>query len=671
MKSIHPITQCLAPCLPLLAVGSLAAATFHVSPGGNDSQPGTPEAPFATLGKARDALREAGGGTAVLHGGVYQMNEPLVLTPADSGSNYLAAEGEKPVVTSAREITGWKMADANTPNVTQQAKGKIFAADVPQGWRFHFLYVDGMPATRSRSVNNDRWRDWGSAFTFGTPAPEGQTITFENKDLLRGLPSNGDVELSVILFQFGVLGAGVMTNFDPATGTGVWNSKQGCLSGGRPNETAFRFENALSLIDEPGEWAVDSAAGKVYLWPKQGQDPTKLRVTAPAANELVRLQGDDAARSYVKGVVFEGITFTCTDRLPEDQWPDSWPIRQWENPGAMILMEGVEDCAVRNCRLLNSGAYGVSLLRHALRNEVSGCEIGWTGSGGVQLFGFGGGFRDENRFNIVHRNYIHHQGTAIYWHSPNVQIFGSGDNEVTDNFLAYSAYNNVSITGLTWDQLNNPGAANTPHWQRPLWNPHAVDASTYPPEVLSILKTGKPYFTQQNYRELAIHARNNRVARNIAFECHTKLEEGGALYTWCPGKGNQFLDNVIYKSHALPGSSVLSLDDRSEYLTVAGNVIWCVGKAGCGSIGVRDHELGNSFIANIRSDDNYGDNRYCEGEPGHEKFDALYQRLKAQVDKQGGWPGKPDLPAMIEALKANPDHYELTPEQIRELKTIM
>ena len=34
-------------------------------------------------------------------------------------------------------------------------------------------------------------------------------------------------------------------------------------------------------------------------------------------------------------------------------------------------------------------------------------------------------------------------------------------------------------------------------------------------------------------------------------------------------------------------------------------------------------------------------------------------------------PGKPDLPAMIEALQANPDHYELTPEQLRDLKTVM
>ena len=131
------------------------------------------------------------------------------------------------------------MADANTPNVIQEAKDRIFAADVPKGCRFHFLYVDGMPTTRSRSVNHDRWRDWGRAFTFGKPSPEGQTITFENKDLLRDLPSNGDVELSVILFQFGVLGAGVMTNFDADNGTGVWNSKQGYLSDGRFEKTAF------------------------------------------------------------------------------------------------------------------------------------------------------------------------------------------------------------------------------------------------------------------------------------------------------------------------------------------------------------------------------------------------------------------------------------------------
>jgi dihydroxyacid dehydratase/phosphogluconate dehydratase len=127
----------------------------------------------------------------------------------------------------------------------------------------------------------------------------------------------------------------------------------------------------------------------------------------------------------------------------------------------------------------------------------------------------------------------------------------------------------------------------------------------------------------------------------------------------------------VYKGHGLPGSSILSLDDRSEYFTLAGNVVWCVGRAGAGTIGVRDQELGNIFIVNIRSENQYGDDRHCEGEPGHEKFDALYQRIKQEVDKAGGWPGNPDLPAMIERLKTDKNHYELTPEQIRTMKKIM
>lgn len=645
----------------ILCTSAALASEVHVSPNGSDANPGTAASPFATLTKARDVLRGAGGGTAVLHGGTYQMTETLVLTPADSGTRYVAAKDEEPILTSAREIKGWKPADPTTPGMVAAAHGKVLVAEVSKGWRFHFLYIDGLPATRSRSVNHDRWRDWGRAFRFDEPGANGQRVTFEDKNLIRNLPSNGDVEMCAILAQFGVMGGGVMRDFDPANGTATWHSKQLPLQMFRPEETAFRLENALALIDEPGEWAVDSAAGRVYYWPKPEENLATAKVTAPTLNSLIRVLGDDAARNYVKNVSFEGITMVCTDRLPEDEWPDHWSFRQWENPDAMIFMEGIEDCAVRNCRLFYSGSYGVTFYRHALRNEVSACEIGWTGSGGVQLFGFGAGFRDENRGNVVRRNYMHHQGSAIYWHSPNVQIFGSGSNWIEDNFLAYSAYNNVSIVGVNFEDLNR--------FDQPKDN--NIDVSTYPPDVLAVLKSGKPYFTRENFRDLVIHSGNNRVARNIAFECHTKLEEGGALYAWCPGKGNQFLENVVYKGHGLPGSSILSLDDRAEYFTLAGNVVWCVGRAGAGTIGVRDQELGNIFIANVRSENQYGDDRLCEGEPGHEKFDALYQRIKQDVDKAGGWPGNPDLPAMIERLKSDKNHYELTPEQIRKMKKIM
>jgi hypothetical protein len=669
--------------LAMTLAWSASAAEFHVAPNGADTNPGTAAKPFATLEKARDTIRGQGG-EVVIHGGTYAPAQAFVLTPPDSGTaekpvRYVAAKGETPIFTSAREITGWKVADAATTGIAEPAKGKVWAADVPKGWRFHFLYLDGVAATRSRSVNTEAWRQWGRGFSFAPATPTGQLVSFQDKALLKNLPSNGDVEMCAIIYQFGVMGGGVMTDFDPEKGTGVWHSQQ--LNLHRPNkarrarEVNFRLENALPFIDEPGEWAVDSAAGKVYYWPRAGEEMNKLKTSAPVLTELIRIQGDDAKKTYVHHVVFEGLTLTCTDRLPEDQWPDTWPVRQWENPGAMIFMEGVEDCAIRNCRLYRSGAYGVTLLRHALRNEVSGCEIGWTGSGGVQLFGFGAGFRDENQKNIVRRNYIHDQGCSIYWHSPNIQIFGSGGNLVEYNFLALSAYNNISITGVYWPDLNNWELAARGRTAMITDNTtvFAVDFGTYPADVLAQIKAGKPYFNEGNYRDLAVHSRNNQIRRNIAMECCSRLEEGGSIYTWCAGKGNQWTENIVYKSHSLPGSSILGLDDHSEYFTLTGNVVWTNGRAGCGTIGMRPQEKGNAFSGNIRAmyKPEYKDAGHCTAEPGRQSLDALYKTIKAEVDKTGGWPGNPDFDAWVEKLKTSKDKYELTPAEIKHMMKVM
>ena len=104
--------------------GPMQAAEFHVAPAGSDANAGTERKPFATLEKARDAIRAVrparpGTNTIVLHGGEYFLARPVVFTPADSGTPgaplvIAAAPGEKPVLTSARAITGWRLAEAST-----------------------------------------------------------------------------------------------------------------------------------------------------------------------------------------------------------------------------------------------------------------------------------------------------------------------------------------------------------------------------------------------------------------------------------------------------------------------------------------------------------------------------------------------------------------------------
>jgi len=151
----------LAAVFAAWVVGGVGAvpAAFYVASGGADDNPGTLEKPFATLEKARDAVRllkrggglPEGGATVWLRGGEYFRAEPLTLTPEDSGAEgkpvVFAAYGtEKPVLFGGRRITGFR----------QQAGG-VWEASVPGAkdgaWVFRTLYVNGRRYTLARSPN--------------------------------------------------------------------------------------------------------------------------------------------------------------------------------------------------------------------------------------------------------------------------------------------------------------------------------------------------------------------------------------------------------------------------------------------------------------------------------------------------------------------------------------
>ena len=87
---------------------------FHVSPTGDDSADGSRERPFATVARARDAVRALkksgalpkGGVNVWLRGGEYPMRESLVLGKEDSGADgapvaYRAWKGERPAATES------------------------------------------------------------------------------------------------------------------------------------------------------------------------------------------------------------------------------------------------------------------------------------------------------------------------------------------------------------------------------------------------------------------------------------------------------------------------------------------------------------------------------------------------------------------------------------------
>ena len=58
LRSQFAISICLLNVAVLRAAAALAAVDLYVAPGGWDTNPGTKNQPFASLQRARDALRE-------------------------------------------------------------------------------------------------------------------------------------------------------------------------------------------------------------------------------------------------------------------------------------------------------------------------------------------------------------------------------------------------------------------------------------------------------------------------------------------------------------------------------------------------------------------------------------------------------------------------------------
>jgi hypothetical protein len=112
-------SRCLILGAALLATPCFAQ--IHVSPTGNDANPGTQARPVRTLQHAvalAHGLEASATGdvTIELAGGTYRLEQPLALTPEDSGRNghnlvFAAQAGAHPIVSGGRQISGWKKVD--------------------------------------------------------------------------------------------------------------------------------------------------------------------------------------------------------------------------------------------------------------------------------------------------------------------------------------------------------------------------------------------------------------------------------------------------------------------------------------------------------------------------------------------------------------------------------
>jgi hypothetical protein len=121
--------------------GTPSGLSLYVSPRGDDAAPGTSSRPLGSLKAAQRQARRLRKLhpdlpiRVVLSGGVYGLDETLILTQADASRTartvWQAAPGETPVLSSGAAVSDWQRC-STPPQAPPEADGKIWVADLPE-----------------------------------------------------------------------------------------------------------------------------------------------------------------------------------------------------------------------------------------------------------------------------------------------------------------------------------------------------------------------------------------------------------------------------------------------------------------------------------------------------------------------------------------------------------
>jgi hypothetical protein len=404
---------------------------FYLSPNGQDTwsgclpepNPQGTDGPFATLERARDAVRalkEAGrlnqAVTVWIRGGRYPMRSPVVFEPQDSAPvTYAAYPEEQPVFDGGELLSGWGIETVND----RQA----WVLDVPEvragRWNFRSLFVNGRRCPRSRlpkvgpepANRNFYWME--SVPGLSGPVQEmpdfrnGQTSFIAAPGDFRAWHNLADVE--VVALHFWVEERMPVTAYDPHTRqvdsdhtsifrlTDDFNEKF----------AKYYFENVFEGLSEPGEWYLDRSAGRLYYLPLPGETPETSQVFGPRLTGFLKLQGTEQPQAGEEACVsflrFEGLTFQHADwDRPRGGWDldmeheggRGQPERLYAaSPQAAATVPGVirlemaRHITFSDCTIRHIGGYGFELRRGCQGIQITGCEINDMGAGGVHASG--------------------------------------------------------------------------------------------------------------------------------------------------------------------------------------------------------------------------------------------------------------------------------------------
>jgi len=456
--------QFWAEAIRRAAVGA-ERVTFHVRPDGDDAGPGSAERPFATVARARDAVREAkaagpltGGAEAVLHAGRYALDAKLTFAAEDSGLVaapvvYTAEPGADVSITGARTIPVSAFHSVSDAAVKARlepvAQERVVCADLsalgvaklsmpPDNFRLPFaipeLFFNGKRMTLA-CWPNEGWATIKTIIDKGTMKNDGSVSDSADPNKQRSNENKGGV------FTYE---GDRPSRWNPAAGLwlhGFWcfdwyddairvaaidpvkheiTLKVGHMYGvrqGNPSPRRWRAVNVFEELDSPGEYFIDRESSRLYFWPPEKLEGARVTV-ATRDDPLVVLQG-------ACNVTLRGLTF-------EEAQGDALHVRDCQRVN-------IEGCLIRNIRRKAIHMEGGAC------NRIFACDIHDTGTGGIDL---GGGDRKTltPAGHVVENTHIWNFSVHQLTYASALHFSGVG-NVARHNLIHDAPHQAVSVSG--------------------------------------------------------------------------------------------------------------------------------------------------------------------------------------------------------------------------------
>ena len=449
-------------------------ADFYVSPDGNDENDGSIEKPFATIEKARDAVRAMDktgldGITVAIKAGDYRISS-LEFTTDDSGTESCpvtyCAYGDGEVVLNGGisfsgkdfgKVTDKDMLsrlgkkakkkvlclDLSKYGITAEQYGKIYAIGSYNtaaqydgdytGNLYCELFVNDKRQTIARYPNGEYlYTEKVIKTGLGRESNGGQTAV-PNWDSIRNPES--DVykvsrKLAKRISGWETLDDVWMFGFwkydwaDASTLIGYFDADKRELSPkfvsvyGTKEDAPYYFFNVFEELDEEGEWYLDREKGIIYLYPGEDFSASAVDLTL-TTKPIIKVNSD-----YL---TFEGLTVKGTR-------------------GDAINVNG-NSVTVINCLIKNVA--GNAIVMNGYNNLASENEITRTGKGGIVING-GDSVTLTAGKSRADNNLIHDWSEIYQTYQPAVTLGGVGNicshNEIYNSpheAITYSGNNHV------------------------------------------------------------------------------------------------------------------------------------------------------------------------------------------------------------------------------------